>query len=360
MALAEIPKKRETERNQRPDIAFGVYIPNKVITNLEIEAWRVETFGGHILTAADILKRTGIKQRHRVDHFQSAFTMGHAAINGALKEDPNPAQIDAVIASTSYPTGLNLSREYGIGLGIKVNNLSLDVYAACSGFVRGLSFIKEREDSYKGKKILLVATENYSPTLENIDQHGPEKDPSLSQTIFSDGAAAIIFTYGENLRILGNPVNKRFPQDNQYIRMPIRKDLIIKGQPFIEEPVPNTDEQGKPVRYFYQDGKNVYRAIKNKIPPLIREAVENAGLKAEDISLVIPHQPSIHALDTLRDQLPEYEIFYDIEDGNFSSASIPLALKKAVENGRVKRKDKVVLAGFGAGLFASIAVVEFL
>lgn len=335
------------ERKERIDtISFGLYIPQKTLTNEEIESWQVKTPGGNLLTAENILKRTGVERRHIATKAETIEQMGLAVAEQAMDKK---RRAGLLIATTSYPDR-NLS-QYLIDTKNYSSLVNIDIYAACSGFVRGLNFIKTHENTFMGHSVLMVASEKYSDKVFDLKK-GVEDDPSLAQTIFSDGAVAMHFIYGKDLRVLSGK-NKKLPGDlTSSIQMPIDRS---KMRPmYIEESVPNS-ASGK----FEQDGKTVYRAVIENVPKLIRETLDKAHLKEKDIKLVIPHQGSGHIIDGLQKHLPNMQVFSDIEDGNFSSASIPKALFKAREEGLIHRKDKVVLAGFGAGLFASVAVVEF-
>ena len=335
------------ERRERIDsISFGLYIPQKTLTNREIESWHVRTPRGNLLTAGDILKRTGVERRHVATKSETVEQMALIALEEAIDRKK---KFGLVVASTSYPTR-NLSG-YLIDAKSLTSMVTFDIYAACSGFTRGLSFIKAHEDAFMGHSVLFVASEKYSDKVFDLKK-GVEDDPSLAQTIFSDGAVAIQFVYGKDLRIL-SAKNKRLPSELAgSIRMPIDRSRMKPI--YIEEPVPQS-QSGK----FEQDGRTVYRAVIDNVPELIRETIRTAHLQENDIKLVIPHQGSGHIIEGLQGRLPNLNVFSDVADGNFSSASIPKALFKAREEGLIHRGDKVVLAGFGAGLFASVAVVEF-
>jgi 3-oxoacyl-[acyl-carrier-protein] synthase-3 len=123
--------------------------------------------------------------------------------------------------------------------------------------------------------------------------------------------------------------------------------------PFINEPIPYP-ESGK----FEQNGGEVVKIISNNIRPLIEQAITQAKLKPSDIKIVFPHQGSRPTTEAVEKAISEYRVCKDFEEGNFSSASIPKALMKAINQGEIKRGDNLVLAGFGAGMFASIAVVK--
>lgn len=350
MNLVESPKPLEPtfspETSNKPNIVFGAYLPEKFITNEQIERWDVKTQNGKRLTASYIHEKIGISRRFRAGKNETSIDMG---IKAALATG-NLEDVTAIIVSTSYPLGKNVSEEIGHRLQIRPK-FHLDVHAACSGFTRGLSFIKEHERKFNGKRILFIATEKYSHTLANLNEEGIAIDPSMAQTIFSDGAVAIVFTYGKDIQVLEYCSEKLPKEFDEYIRMPIDKALMIP--PFLEEPIPTTNDM------FQQDGPKVFEELKLRIPSLNTRVIEKARLSPSDIKLVILHQASGRMVKWLAQRMPDYTFFNDLEDGNFSSASIPKALMKAVNQGEIKRGDNLVLAGFGAGLFASTVVVRF-
>lgn len=211
--------------------------------------------------------------------------------------------------------------------------------------------MKEHEIKFNNKRVLLVATEKYSHTLADLSKGGLAIDPSMSQTIFSDGAAAIVFTYGKDIKVLEYGSEKLPKESDNYIRMPIDKDLMIP--PFHEEPIPNSTSG-----MLQQDGPKVFEELKLRIPSLNTKVMQKARLLPSDIKLAILHQASGRVVKWLAQTMPDYRFFNDLEDGNFSSGSIPKALMRAIRERKIQRGDKILLSGFGAGLFASSAIVE--
>lgn len=110
--------------------------------------------------------------------------------------------------------------------------------------------------------------------------------------------------------------------------------------------------------HFWMDGKAVYEGVREIVPGLITNAIGGAGLETQQIRMVIPHQASRHMIEALAKRLTGLQIYSDLEDGNWSSASVPKAMLKALNEGAIASGDKIVLAGFGAGLFASVAVIQ--
>ncbi len=267
----------------------------------------------------------------------------------AARAVENLENVDAIIVSASYPVGKNVSREIGRHLPVRPK-FHLDIHAACSGFVRGLVYMKEHEEEFDNKRVLFVATEKYSHTLADLREGGINNDPSMAQTIFSDGAVAVVFTYGKDIAIIGYGSKKLPKETDNYIRMPI--DNALMTPPFLEEPVPTSTNK------FQQDGPRVYEAILLSVPELNRKLIQETGLKAPDIKLAIPHQASGRMISALASRMSDLNVFRDLDDGNFSSASIPKAMIRAIKEGEIQRGNKILLSGFGAGLYASSAIVE--
>ncbi len=325
------------ELEQRPDgLTFGHYFPDNTVLN-----------------DPDSFERTGIRQRFVAQPSETTLFMGAYAANEAMQGRSN---LDLLIATTSYPTGEHLSTAIADKLMIKPR-VALDVYAACSGFAEALSFIKENEDYFeRHNNILIVSSELYSPTL--VDQDLPNArdiDPSRAQKLFSDGAMALNFSYGKDLTVMSahhRPIPTPEGEENP-IRMPIREDLIKNLQSeYILRSVPYAQSG-----YFEQNGRMVLKTVAKHVPELVQETIDDSGIDPTEITLEIPHQGSGPVVDVIarRSDLP---VMKDVADGNFSSASIPKAMKKALEEGHLKQGDFAVLAGFGAGLFASASVVK--
>jgi len=338
-----------------PGIYFGSYLPADCITNKEIERWGVQTSSGKLLTAEKIEKVTGIKKRYVADAYENPLYMGVCAAAEAFADNQN---LHELYVSTSYPVGVNLSREIAQELGLNPKKYS-DYHMACSGFAGILHDLYQNRFRTKSHRVGIIATEKYSDTLTDLATEGIGKDPPLAQTLFSDGAYAISFINGTDLRIL-SATQSRFPREvEEYIRMPI--DYKKMMSPYRVQYVPSNFDPEKPYKNkFEQYGKGVSLMVKEGVPPMIKRVVESAGLEASDIAMVFPHQGSGPVVKgAIAEQLPEYNTYQDFEEGNFSSASIPRSLSKAWERGDIGRGDTIVIAGFGAGLFASACVVEF-
>jgi len=341
------------EAETKPRIAFGFYHPETILTNEEIESWGVTTASGGLLTSEAIFKKTGVEGRF-IAKKEDIVLMGLKAASQILERVES--KFDFLIFSTTYPTGEHLSTEASCFVKPSLFK-TLDIHAACSGFVYAFDYIREYEDWFQGKRVLIVSAEKISPTVPDLKNR--EEDPSLSQTIFSDGAVAVSFVYGRDLKILAIKNYEFNLEESRTLKIPVDYDLIYQSGrfgkvKFIWGPTPDGDK-------IEMDGKGVYEAVVRKMPGLITDTVFSAGLTFSNVSLIIPHQASRHILDGIVKRLPPNladKIFYDVQDGNLSSAAVPKAWMRAQEEGKIKSGDKIVLATVGGGLFASIAVLE--
>ena len=293
-------------------ISIKVYRPSIEITNEEIERWNIITPHGNIITAALILDKIGAKKRY-VESEDEFFMAGKAAYEALWNKRGEEKRIDAIFVATGFPERKPLSKRLNEHLKLNAQ-YTKDVHAACSGFVRTLTEIKQNEANFKGKRIMIVTSEKYSDKVFDLRQDGFSADPSLAQTIFSDGATATIFVYGKDVTVL-QAKNQLLPLElSGAITMPLNYGLISDPNCVIVEEVP-VSKSGK----IEQNGPLVYEAVLRYIPNLIRKTVEEAGLEPRDIDLVIPHQGSIRMITGLEKKLPEYKgkIVLDVEEGNF-------------------------------------------
>ncbi|MEK7616497.1 MAG: 3-oxoacyl-[acyl-carrier-protein] synthase III C-terminal domain-containing protein [Patescibacteria group bacterium] len=332
----------------RPSVSYGVYKPALVLTNETIESWRVEVSSGQFLTAQSILQKTGIERRFHAAEDETVVDMALKVAEDVLAEN----QVDLILVSTSFPIGVNVATE--VLRKLHLTGGRLDIYAACSGFVRGLVFLKQNEDTFRGRRVFFLASEKYSDKLVDLrEEEAIKRDPSLSQTIFSDGAAGLSFILGVNFNILAAE-SRMIDKVTNLIRMPINWQLV--REPFINEPVDRSHD-GK----FRQEGPAVYRQVLERIPQALGEFMAKYGIDPNEVGYIVPHQGSGRMVRALAERLtPSFkagQVVEDFKDGNFSSASIPKALVKLIQEDRLDPGKITLLLGFGAGrgLLGSIA-----
>ena len=338
----------------------GIYLPEKVLDNEELEARNILLPSGKNLRAERIKEKIGVERRHISGEDETVADLGYKAAKAAIGERKD---IDVIFVSSSHPTPFHVAGEIKNRLGLE-NAEVLDFHAACSGSALMFVYLFENKEKYLGKNILIVAADKFSETIVDLRKPDALKlDPSLGQTIFGDGAAAVCFNYGKDLTV--HAVNKKSLPDARD-----KKDLILMGvgdnkfvEPCIVNPVASpllTSEY--PLGYFTQNGPGVFQVIYNSVPTVIRETVEKANLKPQDIDLVIIHPGSRRVVEAITDALkPDFEVYSDYVDANMSSVSLMYSFVKAIRENKIKGGSKVVLCGFGAGspdLYSATVVIE--
>ncbi len=301
-------------------------IGTNCVTNQQLEKenpdWRME----------EITKKTGVKQRFTVNKDETAADLAVAAAKNILEADKNKNEIDFVILVTSSPDYLLPTTACTIQdrLGLKKNCIAFDINLGCSGFVYGLSIAGSMIESGVAQKGLLLCGDTYSKHIHKHDR--------VCRPIFSDGAAATLLS-----------------KNNEKHLGPF--ELGTDGSGFNNLIIPGSgtrEIQGNAqANQLYMNGSKVFMFTMNTVPPLVRSIVDKAHLQMDDIDLFIFHQASRIVLENIERKLalPPEKVFSNLEmKGNTVSATIPIALKDAETQGRIKRGDTVALIGFGVGL----------
>lgn len=283
-------------------------------------------------SAEDIYIKTGIKERHIAGINEYASDFGCIAAEKIFAEAPNLREcVDFVIfcsqsADYALPSTasllqhrLNLSQTCG----------SLDINQGCSGYIYGLSVAKGFIEAGVVNNILLITAETYSKYLD--------KDDRSTRTIFGDGAAATLI--GCSNGCLGDIHSFVFGTDGRG-----GKNLIVTNSG-----ARKNDELGN---CLFMDGPEIFQFTLNVVPKTVKAILAKANLQLDNVDYFVFHQANAFILEHLRKKLhiPENKFFLDMSDtGNTVSASIPIALCRAMENGYVEKGMKVMLLGFGVG-----------
>lgn len=317
----------------------GYSLPETVVTNDDLTK---------LYDTSDewIYSRTGIKERRVVSGNEGAIDLGEKACRNALEKSGFKAEdIDLVIAASSAPPQLYpaIACQIQAKLGIPNHIPAFDITAACSGLIYGLSIAKAYIASGMYKTILIVATDNNSKLVD-------WEDRSIS-ILFGDGAGAMVVTQSED-------------GVDDIISIDIRSDgtlghlieLPLTGQ---NCPLVEPCDEVKPK--ITMNGKEVYKFVARVLPQYVEELIANAGMKAEDIDYLIPHQANLRIIHAVQERLgySDEKVVTNIKYyGNTSAASIPIALTEGVEKGLVKLGSTAVLCGFGAGMTYGGAIVR--
>ena len=320
-------------------VGWGKYVPPKVVTNAEL-ARSVDT------TDEWIISRTGIHERRVAGPKESTATMGFAAARAALEvAGVLPTDVDLIICATTTPEYIFPSTASLIQDALGASKAgAFDLSAGCSGFMYGLTVAAQIIQGGGHQIILVVGSETMSRITNWQDRS--------TCILFGDGAGAVVLKASADR---GGVLSSLVRSDGS------GGDLLIVPAGGSHTPASiQSVQQGQ--HTIQMNGREVFRFAARVVDKAAREVVEKAGLTLDDIQLFVPHQANLRIIQAAARtlNLRDDRIFVNLEKyGNTSSASIPMALCEAVDSGRLKPGDKIVLVGFGAGLAWAAATVEW-
>ncbi len=317
-------------------IGTGSYLPEKVLTNDDL-ARIVDTSDEWIRT------RTGIRQRHVAAEDELTSDLATKAAQAALEAaGREPADIDLVIVATTTPdltfpaTATTVQEK----LGIANATPAFDVQAVCSGFLYGLATADAYLRAGMAKRALLIGAETFSRILDWEDRS--------TCVLFGDGAGAVVMEarQGEGTVRDRGVLATRLHADGRY-----RDLLYVDGGP----------SSTQTVGHVRMKGREVFRHAVVKLAEVMEEVLEEAGVAAADVDLVVPHQANIRILEGTAKKLglPPEKVHVTVDrHGNTSAASVPLALDDAIRQGRVGVGDLVLLEAMGGGFTWGASLVR--
>ena len=305
-------------------------MPPRVMTN-EDWAGLVETSDEWITT------KTGIKERRIADPETCTSDLAVLACQQAIEEAGlSPNDIDMLILATSSPD-VPLSSTAGITqhkLGC-TKSAAFDINAVCAGWVHALDIGSRYAGTPGYDNVLVVGAEVYSRIL-NWEDRG-------TCVLFGDGAGAAVLSEVEEGRGLLGSWMKSDGSGSGVIEIPAGG---------VRTPIPSSGfAEGD--QYFQMDGRAVWRFAIEAFPQAVRGVLDRVGKDLSEVDLIIPHQANLRIVEAGMENLglPMEKTFTNLERyGNTAGASVPIALREAVENGVLSRGDLVVTAAFGGGL----------
>ncbi len=322
---------------------MGHYVPDRVVKNDDLSQW-MDT------TDEWIVQRTGIRERRWVEGDVGAAELAEHASRQALEEAGlSPSDIDMILFATLSPdicfpgSGCLLQARLGIP-GVP----ALDVRNQCSGFLYSLSVADQFIRTGAMKRILVVGAEVHSTGLD-LSTRG--RDVTV---IFGDGAGAAILeqTEGES-RILDTELHA----DGRYAEMLMAEAPASRLNPRLSVEMLEAGRQ-----FPKMDGKAVFKQAVERLPEVIHSVLRRNGVALADVALLVPHQANLRINEMVARQLnfPFEKVYNNIQRyGNTTAASIPIALHEAAGEGRLKKGDYVLLAGFGSGFTWGASLVRW-
>ena len=321
-------------------LGLGAYVPERVMTNDEWAEY-VDTSDEWITT------RTGIKRRRLAAEEESTVDLALAAAQSALADAGlSPDQVDEIIVATDTPeVYLPDSASF---VQQRLGAREIPAYdlggSGCAGFVQALDIARSRarEDS---RRVLVIGVELLTRLMDWRDRN--------TCVLFGDAAgAAVVGTSSNAIEMLAATAGTdgsrgdilklevggtRTPFSVERARQRLHKKVVMKG-------------------------REVFKEAVSRMSAAAREVVTKAGIEVEDLALVVPHQANIRILEAVRETLglPPEKLFVNVQEyGNTGSASVPLALWDARQQGRIKEGDLVLLTSFGAGFHWAAMLLRF-
>lgn len=312
----------------------GSYLPENIVTNDDL---------AKIMDTSDewITSRTGIRTRHLVKE-ETTAQMSAEAAKQALEEAGIKAEdLDLIIVGTLSGDYVTPSTACEVQAMIGAEKaVAFDVNAACSGFMFAMNIAYAFIQSGIYKNALIIGAETLSKLMDWNDRG--------TCVLFGDGAGAAVVTADEK-GLLG------FVQGSDGAKgMVLACKNRLNNNPLVKNPVEPD--------YVFMDGQEVYKFAVSKVPASINEALEEAGLEVSDIKYFLLHQANIRIIQSVAKRLKaDISKFPTTLEhcGNISAGSVPILLDEVNKKGMLQRGDKLVMAGFGAGLTWSASVIEW-
>jgi len=303
-------------------------VPEKIMTNFDLEKI-VDTSDQWIKT------RTGITQRHIVGEDEASSNMStKIAIQLLDKSGIKASDIDAIIVGTVTPDHLTPSTAAIVQKNINAKNAwGFDLSAACSGFIYGLETGSSLIQSGKYKNVIVIGVDTMTSILDYKDRD--------TCVIFGDGGGGVLLQPSINDGIIDSLL-RMDGTGGEYLIIPGGGSKI----PASVDSVRNRDH------YIKQDGKTVFKYAVRGMANVSQEILNNNNLTGDDIALFIPHQANKRIIDAAAEKcgISKEKVLINIDNyGNTTAGTIPIALSEAIDDGKVKQGDYILLSSFGAG-----------
>lgn len=318
-------------------LGYGSYYPENIVDN---------NYLAKIVDTSDewITKRTGIRER-RISSGETVAQMAAKACEEAMRKAKcEPEEIDLIIVATITPDSVCPSTACIVQdmLGC-INATCFDISAACSGFVFSLITANALIKSGEYKKALVIGGEVLSRIMNWQDRN--------TCVLFGDGTGACVLGLSEENGVLATYTGS----DGT---LGIKSLTAGKATPSSE--ICNTIDEVK-VDHIWMDGRGVFKFSVKMLPKVVSELLEKSGLSIEDIKYIVPHQANLRIVEEAARRLdcPIDKFFMNLEKvGNTSGGSIPIALADMDNRNLLKKGDKIIIVGFGAGLTWGGALIE--
>jgi 3-oxoacyl-[acyl-carrier-protein] synthase III len=320
--------------------ALGTYVPPRVLTNADLEKM-VETSDEWITT------RVGIRERHILEKGKGTSDMAVEAARRCLElRGIAPTEVEAILVATVTPDMLFPATACLVQDKLGATGAwGFDLSAACSGFVYALQVGCKLVESGAHSKVLVIGADTMSSILDYTDRS--------TCVLFGDGAGAVLIepaAEGETGMI--DFVHEIDGSGGCSLYMPGGGSLNPSSAETVE----------KKMHYVHQDGQAVYKFAVRKMVETTSKVLERNHVTADELACFIPHQANRRIIDSSAERLglPAEKVIINIDRfGNTTAGTIPLAMNTALEEGRLKKGDLVLIGSVGAGFTVGAALLRW-
>jgi 3-oxoacyl-[acyl-carrier-protein] synthase-3 len=319
-------------------LGTGSYFPEKVLTNVDLEK---------MIDTSDewISSRTGIKERRVSEKDEPTSAIAYKASLKALKgADISPEQVDLILVATVTPDMLFPSTACFLQTRLGITSVpAFDLYAACSGFIYGISVARAFIASGAYKTVLLVGADELTKITDWTDRN--------TCVLFGDGAGAMVLSASQDR---DDVLSVFLGADGSY------SDLLFLPGGGTSNPA-TIDTVNKKLHTIKMHGREVFKVAVPKMSLAAEKAIKLSGKKTDEIKLFIPHQANMRIIKAVAKKMgiSMDRVFVNIhKTGNISSATTITALDEAIKTEKVQSGDLVELIAFGGGFTWGAAVIR--
>src|SRR6266852_1478395 len=330
---------RSTKRRTVSIIGTGSYVPEKILTNEDLSRM-VDTSDEWITT------RTGIKQRRIAAKDENTSDMAtRAGLNAIEQAKISPKEINLILVATATPDMLFPATACFVQKKIGATNAAcLDISAACAGFLFGVEIAQQFITSHTYDTVLVIGADKLTSITNWTDRN--------TCVLFGDGAGAAVLRHRGSAH---GVISTHIGSDGQY------SDILFMPGGGSQCPI-TAENAHMHLNTIHMTGKEVYKQAVTAMVNASRKVLADAGLTADDIACVIPHQANLRIIEAIADRLriPLDRFYVNLDRyGNTSAAAVAIALDEANRTGRIKSGDYVLMVVFGGGLTWASTVIEW-
>src|SRR5229473_1745569 len=320
-------------------IGTGSYVPEKVLTNADLSRM-VETSDDWITT------RTGIKERRIAAKDENTSDMAAKASLKAIEQAKiSPKEINLILVATATPDMLFPATACFVQKKIGATNAAcLDISAACAGFLFGLEIAQQFITSHTYDTVLVIGAEKLTSITNWTDRN--------TCVLFGDGAGAAVLRHRGGAH---GVISTHIGSDGQFT------DILFMPGGGSRCPI-TAENAHMHLNTIHMTGKDVYKQAVTAMVNASKKVLADAGLTADDIACVIPHQANLRIIEAIANRLkiPLDRFYVNLDKyGNTSAAAVAIALDEANRSGRIKHGDYVLMVVFGGGLTWASTIIEW-